>query len=74
MPDFRRANCKNCKRHRDECGPLSWSGLCAICGPMLAEQNADDLHFHRGEGLRRWRLGMAASIGAVLVDEADESA
>ena len=71
MPDFRRANCRNCNRHRDEIGPLSWTGLCGTCGPLLSEQANKDLHYHQGPVFDRWRERMAASVGARLIDETD---
>jgi hypothetical protein len=35
---------------------------------MLA--NVDGLHYKRGEPLDRWRRAMAASVGAILIDDA----
>lgn len=69
MPDYRRKNCKRCKRHMNECGPISWGGYCGVCGPLQSDENADALHTMHGPEVLRWRRGMAASVGAVLVDD-----
>lgn len=69
MPDRRRARCKDCGRHRDTVGLLSWTGLCGDCGKVRLEENVDGLHTFSGEPLLRWRRGLAASVGAVLIDE-----
>jgi hypothetical protein len=69
VPDKRRSNCQLCRRHRDEVGPISWGGYCSVCGGVLYRLNMDGLHEKFGEPLRRWRRGMAKSVGAVLVDD-----
>lgn len=69
MGDVRRARCKECHKHRDEVGVLSWRGYCGPCGKHLATQAAAHLHYHEGEKFTDWRRGMAASVGAVLVDD-----
>jgi len=55
-------------------GPISWRGKCGDCGPRLAEQAADELHYHSGPVFDLWRVRIAASVGAVLLDEPRESA
>jgi hypothetical protein len=70
MSDARRVTCRNCGKHKREVGPISWRGKCGVCGPLLAVQAADDLHYHRGPIHRLWRQRMAACVGGVLVDEA----
>jgi hypothetical protein len=35
-------------------------------------RNVRDLRAHAGEGFQRWRRGMAASVGAMLVDELED--
>lgn len=73
MPDLRRAHCirkrGGCGRHFSEVGPISWGGLCGDCGPRKFIENADGLHTHSGPALERWRRGMAACAGGVLVDD-----
>jgi hypothetical protein len=68
MGDSHRAHCKLCRRHRRECGPISWGGYCGVCGPALAVNAWDQIREHRGPIFRRWREGMAASVGAALDD------
>ncbi len=54
-------------------GPISWRGYCGECGPKLAAAAADDLHYHRGPKFDRWRHQIAASVGAVLLDDVQET-
>lgn len=35
-------------------------------------RNVRELKAHAGEGFQRWRRGMAASVGAMLVDDLEE--
>lgn len=35
----------------------------------MARAYMDGLHYHRGPALLHWRRAMAASIGAVLLDD-----
>jgi len=74
MPDARRAKCQNCGKHRDDVGPLSWRGYCGPCGVALNRAASSDLHYHEGPKFQRWRAGMAASVGGVLLDELDTKA
>ena len=69
MPDGRRRTCQVCGRRDSEVGPISWRGKCGECGPAIFHANADDLHYHRGPYLLKWRRGMARSVGALLVDD-----
>ena len=69
MPDIRRITCRACGRHVRDVGPISWRGKCGDCGPRLAMENQDALHYKRGPELTRWRRAMAASVGAVLLDD-----
>lgn len=71
MPDTRRARCKDCGGHRDDVGALSWLGFCIECGNRRRNENATQLHTMTGPAVTRWRRGMAASVGAVLVDDLD---
>lgn len=61
--------CKRCGRHRDECGPLSARYRCADCGDGEMLRNADELRAHTGPRFLRWRRGVAAGVGAVLLDD-----
>lgn len=74
MPRSDRVTCKNCGRHRDECGPISHGGYCGTCGPLKFAEWNDGLHFHTGPALLAWRRSVAASIGAVLLDDLEAAA
>lgn len=69
MPDYRRRICRECGKHMHEVGPLSWTGLCEADSAKLLRENVIGLHTKTGEPLKRWRRGMAASVGAVLLDD-----
>jgi len=69
MPSDRRRNCRNCGKHESEVGAISWRGKCGACGVAIQHAATDDLHYHRGPTLLKWRRQMAQSIGAVLVDD-----
>lgn len=62
-------HCRYCGRPRELFGRLSAIGLCPDCGDAAMQENVDGLRAHAGEPFRRWRAGMAASVGAVLPDE-----
>jgi hypothetical protein len=34
----------------------------------VRDQANDDLHYHQGPYFQKWRAAMAASVGAVLLD------
>ena len=61
--------CRGCNRHVSECGPLSARYKCVECGEGEMIANARDLKAHAGHRFLRWRRGVAASVGAVLVDD-----
>lgn len=48
---------------------MSWAGLCSECAERRFHENADDLYYHRGPNFRKWRRGMAASVGGLLIDD-----
>lgn len=73
MADRRRARCKNCGKRREDVGLISWGGYCGECGKELLIANVDGLHYHRADVLLRWRRGIAASVGAILVDDVLDS-
>ena len=56
----------NCKRHEREVGPISWNGNCGSCAVSLMETALTELHEHRGPTFDRWRVRLAASVGAVI--------
>ncbi len=69
MPRADYKTCKACGRHANEVGPLSWTRLCAECGAARLHANIDGIHEHDGPAFLRWRRSIAASVGAVLVDD-----
>jgi hypothetical protein len=56
-----------------EVGPISWTGKCEACAVAIAQENVLGLIEHRGPRFHAWRQGMAASVGARLVDDANEA-
>jgi recombinational DNA repair protein (RecF pathway) len=74
MPRLDLKHCRACGRHVDEVGVLSHSRLCAEDAARLSREAALDLANHSGPYFKRWRAGMAASVGAVLLDDSRESA
>jgi len=69
VPKRSYATCRICGRHRSEVGLLSHGRLCGDCGPILKDANNDQLHEKRGPAFALWRRRMAASVGAVLLDD-----
>ena len=69
MPRHDYKRCRACGRHVDEVGELSHTRLCGSCGEAINYQAADEQHHHRGEFFQRWRRGIAASVGGVLIDD-----
>ena len=61
--------CRFCERHISECGPLSARGKCSDCGVGKQAATIIDMHTHSGYFFQRWRRGMAASVGGVLLDD-----
>lgn len=69
MPDLRRTTCQVCGRNRDECGPISWRGRCRDCAVQRVTENIIGIATQSGMPHARWRKGMAASVGGVLLDD-----
>jgi hypothetical protein len=69
MPDARYKSCRECGRTVAEVGPLSWSRLCPDCSIRRLDENAIAMLTMQGPQVLHWRRRMAASVGAVLVDE-----
>lgn len=70
-PDYK--TCKQCGRHTGVVGELSHTRLCTECSLENRRAAATDLALHRGHYFRRWREGVAASVGAVLLDDVREN-
>lgn len=61
--------CRGCGRHASEAGELSWTRLCGDCAERILTENIVGLATHSGEPLQRWRRGMVACAGGVLLDD-----
>jgi hypothetical protein len=60
--------CKRCSKHANEVGILSHTRLCASCAEAVLHENIEGLATHSGPRFRAWREGMAAAVGATLLD------
>jgi hypothetical protein len=69
MGDSRRANCKHCRRHRDEAGELSWNGYCVTCFQEAITSNVRQMEARKGPNFDKWRRSMAACVGGVILDD-----
>lgn len=69
VPSTNRRNCLICRQHDSVVGPISSRGKCRACAVARIEENMDGLIGKSGPALRRWRVGMAASVGGRLLDE-----
>ena len=61
--------CKACGKHASEVGPLSHTRLCGPCGIDRETRNIVELAEHNGPYFQYWRARIAASVGAVLLDD-----
>ena len=61
--------CHGCDRPASECGPLSARYLCVECGNARMRSNVRELRAHSGPAVLRWRRGVAAGVGAILLEE-----
>jgi len=64
-----RRDCRECGALATEVGRMSWTGKCPRCSEAALTENIIGLATHSGPALQRWRVGMAASVGAMLLDE-----
>lgn len=71
-PTYKR--CRECGATREDAGLLSHDRLCGVCADRLVRENNDGLHYKTGPAFLKWRRQMAASVGAVLLDDNRESA
>jgi hypothetical protein len=73
VPDPRRKRCKiskgGCGKQAHEVGLISWSGLCIECAKAKFHVNCDGIHEMKGAPALAWRRAVAASVGAVLLDD-----
>lgn len=68
MPRDDYKTCKECGRHADEVGPLSWARLCGDCGVGRLTENIIGLHTMTNPARDRWRRGMLGSVFPELLD------
>lgn len=61
--------CYRCGRPREEGERFSRRGRCVECGDGEMIRNVRELKRHDGPRFLRWRRGVAASVGAILLDE-----
>ena len=69
MPRADYRTCRGCGRSAEEVGPLSCTRQCESCGERNLWRNVNGLHGHDGEVFLAWRRRMAASVGAILLDD-----
>ncbi len=69
MPADKYKTCRVCRRTAGEVGQLSYNALCVHCRESRFTENVDSLKAHSGPWFNHWRRAMAASVGAVLVDD-----
>ena len=69
LPDLRRKNCKRCGQPASIVGPISWRGKCRPCGLASETEAIVQLAAHDGPVFDYWRVRIAASVGATLIDE-----
>ena len=74
MPRLDYKNCKNCGRHVSECGVLSNTRLCADCGLERLNASVHEQIAHNGPIFDHWRRRIAASVGAIPLDDLRRSA
>lgn len=68
-PHFHPARCKVCGRHGSEVGGISQTGLCPEHSKQRFLDNLEAMKTMSGPYARNWRRRMAASVGALLVDD-----
>ena len=73
-PQWHGKRCKVCGGYPQDVGPISATSLCQTHATERLNDNIAQLYEHRGPNFRKWRQGMAASVGATLPDEIQQSA
>lgn len=69
MPRSDYVRCRNCDRPAVEVGTLSCTRLCSECSDAIMSENVLGLASMTNPARDRWRRGMAASVGAQLLDD-----
>jgi len=70
VPKLTYVSCRSCGRSSSEVGALSHTRLCGDCAVKRMDANNLGIHHKTGPAWARWRKQMAASVGAVLLDDA----
>lgn len=68
------SSCRGCDAKASDDVHISATGLCPECGDARLRENVTGLKTMSGEVARRWRHGMAACVGGVLLDDARDEA
>jgi len=71
---YERQTCKACGAHRSTVGHVTWRGYCIDCGKARHLAEVDQMRAHSGPFFEHWRRRGAASYGAVLLDDVQDSA
>lgn len=66
---FHPSRCKVCGRHESEVGPISQKGFCIEHGMEALVSNIVQMRARSGPNFAKWRQRMAASVGAVLIED-----
>lgn len=74
MPRLDYKNCRACGGHVSEVGLLSHTRLCRTCAIGNVSANIVGMKLKTEPALARWRKGMVASVGGVLLDDTAERA
>lgn len=69
---YERGTCKDCGKTRTEVGHVTWRGYCGECGKRRMHTHNAQLHEHAGAHFEIWRQRMAASVGAILVEDLEQ--
>lgn len=55
-------HCRNCRRPKEEVGPISVRGLCYTCSYAFIAEAIHQLREKRGYIYERWRAGVLRSL------------
>lgn len=67
------STCRVCGKTAEEVGSISQTGKCIEHAIEALEENVQQMVARSGPNFTRWRRGMAATVGAVLLDDLRES-
>lgn len=75
MPGSKRhpRHCKVCQKSDAEVGRISQRGYCIEHGVARSVEQLTSMHRFDGEDATRWRRAIAASVGAVLLDDVQDA-